>query len=149
MYATEADLIERFGANAVENLKLMHENPDKAVQVALSDAAEEINGYIGRRYALPIQNVPSNLKRIACDIARYRLYFQQPTEHVENLYNQAISFLKRVQDNKADLQIMDAQSNEVLDDDLKGRPSVAPIGTTYRGGVFGDDTLDKMPTPWS
>lgn len=149
MYATEADLIERFGVNAMENLKLMHENPDKAVQVALSDAAEEINGYIGRRYALPVQNVPSNLKRIACDIARYRLYFEQPTEHVENLYNQAISFLKRVQDNKADLQIMDAQSNEVVNDDLKGQPSVAPVGTTYRDGIFGDNTLDKMPTPWS
>ncbi|MEG2267621.1 MAG: DUF1320 domain-containing protein, partial [Acinetobacter sp.] len=26
------------------------------------------------------------------------------------------------------------------------KPSTVPIGTSYTGGVFGDATLDKMPT---
>lgn len=72
--------------------------PVDAVQIALQDSSEEIDGYIGGRYSLPLANVPSNLNRIACDIARYRLYFEQPTEHVTKLYDDAIAFLKRVQD---------------------------------------------------
>ncbi|WP_010117699.1 gp436 family protein [Acinetobacter sp. P8-3-8] len=150
MYATEADLKRRFGAQQIENLKLMV--PDDGsetvdvVQTALQDATEEINGYIGGRYPLPLPNVPSNLNRIACDIARYRLYFEQPSEHVTKLYDDAIAFLKRVQDKKADLQIQDAETQEIVEDQPKNKPSTVPIGTTYTGGVFGDSTLDMMPS---
>ncbi|MCK4099992.1 phage protein Gp36 family protein, partial [Acinetobacter radioresistens] len=88
---------------------------------------------------------PSNLNRMACDIARYRLYYQQPTEEVRNRYKDAIKFLERVQDEKAHLQIQTA-TNEIVDDQPKGRPTTMPIGTSYVGGVFGDETLDKMPS---
>lgn len=116
------------------------------MNVALQDATEEINGYIGGRYSLPLPNVPSNLNRIACDIARYRLYFEQPTEHVTKLYDDAIAFLKRVQDKKADLQIIDQESKEIINEQPQNKPSTVPIGTTYTGGVFGDSTLNKMPS---
>jgi len=149
MYATEADLKKRFGAQRIDELKFGHEggeDPVDVVQVALQDAEEEINGYIGSRYPLPLANVPSNLKRIACDIARYRLYTEAPLEHITKLYDDAIAFLKRVQDKKADLQILDEQSKEIIDDTPKNKPSTAPIGTTYTGGVFGDDVLGRMPS---
>ena len=119
MYATEADLKTRFGAQVIDDLKLGREggaDPVDVVQVALQDAEEEINGYIGSRYSLPLASVPSNLKRIACDIARYRLYTEDPLEHITKLYDDAIAFLKRVQDKKADLQIIDEQSKEIIDD---------------------------------
>ena len=144
MYATEADLVARFGEE-IGNLKLMVSNPT-FVDDAIQDATEEINGHIGDRYPLPLPNVPSNLKRMACDIARYRLYFQQPTEEVRKRYEDAIAFLKRVADNKAHLQIQLPETNEIVDDQPKGRPSTAPIGTSYTGGVFGDATLDMMPS---
>ena len=149
MYATEADLKTRFGAQVIDDLKLGREggaDPVDVVQVALQDAEEEINGYIGSRYSLPLASVPSNLKRIACDIARYRLYTEDPLEHITKLYDDAIAFLKRVQDKKADLQTIDEQSKEIIDDTPKNKPSTAPIGTTYTGGVFGDDVLGKMPS---
>ena len=155
MYATEDDLKKRFGARQIDELKSMHEievtegeepEPVDVVEVALQDADEEINGYIGSRYALPLANVPSNLKRIACDIARYRLYSEQPFEHITKLYDDAIAFLKRVQDKKADLQILDEQSKEIIDDKPKNKPSTMPIGTTYTGGVFGDGILNMMPS---
>ena len=95
---------------------------------------------------MPLANIPSNLKRIACDIARYRLYSEQPFEHITKLYDDAIAFLKRVQDKKADLQILDEQSKEIIDDKPKNKPSTMPIGTTYTGGVFGDDVLGRMPS---
>ncbi|EET82545.1 hypothetical protein ACIRA0001_2263, partial [Acinetobacter radioresistens SK82] len=46
---------------------------------------------------------------------------------------------------KAHLQIQ-AATNEIVDDQPKGRPTTMPIGTSYVGGVFGDETLDKMPS---
>ncbi|ENV84608.1 gp436 family protein [Acinetobacter radioresistens] len=144
MYATEADMVKRF-ADDIEELKLMHADAAASINEALQDAAEEINGYIGGRYPLPLPNVPSNLNRMACDIARYRLYYQQPTEEVRNRYKDAIKFLERVQDEKAHLQIQ-AATNEIVDDQPKGRPTTMPIGTSYVGGVFGDETLDKMPS---
>jgi len=144
MYATEAELVARFGEE-IGNLKLMVSNP-AFVDDAIQDATEEINGHIGDRYPLPLPNVPSNLKRMACDIARYRLYFQQPTEEVRKRYEDAIAFLKRVADNKAHLQIQLPETNEIVDDQPKGRPSTAPIGTSYTGGVFGDAILDMMPS---
>ena len=149
MYATEADLKTRFGAQVIEELKLGREggaDPIDVVQVALQDAEEEINGYIGGRYPLPLPNVPSNLERMACDIARYRLYFQQPTEEVRKRYEDAVSFLKLVATNKAHLQIQNVETNKIVDDQPKNKPSTAPIGTTYTGGVFGDDVLGKMPS---
>ena len=144
MYATEADLVARFGEE-IGSLKLMVSGPT-FVDDAIQDATEEINGHIGGRYPLPLPNVPSNLKRMACDIARYRLYFERPTEEVRKRYEDAIAFLKRVADNKAHLQIQLPETNEIVDDQPKNKPSTMPIGTSYTGGVFGDDTLNKMPT---
>lgn len=144
MYATEANLVARFG-NEIEQLKQMLPS-QSAIDDAIQDATEEINGHIGGRYPLPLPNVPSNLKRMACDIARYRLYFQQPTEEVRQRYEDAIAFLKRVADNKAHLQIQLLETNQIVDDQPKNKPSTAPIGTSYTGGVFGDDTLNKMPS---
>ena len=144
MYATEVDLVARFG-DEIENLKTMLPS-QSSVQDAIQDATEEINGYIGGRYALPLPNVPSNLERMACDIARYRLYFQQPTEEVRKRYEDAIAFLKRVADNKAHLQIQLPETNQIVDDQPKNKPSTMPIGTTYTGGVFGDSILDQMPS---
>lgn len=144
MYATESDLVDRFGAE-VEQLKGMLPS-SSAVDDAIQDATEEINGHIGGRYPLPLPNIPSNLKRMACDIARYRLYFQQPTEEVRKRYEDAIAFLKRVADHKAHLQIQSEESGEIIEDEPSRKPSTLPIGSTYRGGVFGDDVLSMMPS---
>ena len=145
MYATKADLVKRFG-DEIEQLESMHANPSASVQEALQDATEEINSYIGGRYPLPLPNVPSRLEQIACDIARYYLYHQQVTEMVEKRYDNAIEFLKLVASSKAHLQIQDAITNEIVEERPDTRPVTAPIGTTYTGGVFGDDVLGKMPT---
>lgn len=144
MYATRDDLEARFGESEVANLEAMQSVSD-AVTSALQDAVEEIDSYVGVRYQLPLPSVPSTLKRVACNIARYRLYFQQPTEEVENRYKAEIDFLKRIADGKAVLNILGAD-NQVSDEKPTQAPATMPIGTTYRGGVFGDDTLNKMPS---
>ena len=144
MYATREALISRFGSEIAE-LELMHDNPQDATENAIQDATEEIDGYLAVRYPLPLPNIPNNLKRIACDIARYRLYTREPSEAVTKRYDDAITFLKGVRDKKNDLAILDT-SNNVTEEKPKNRPSTMPIGTTYKGGVFGDSTLDMMPS---
>jgi len=144
MYATRADMEVRFGVNEISNLKAM-QTVENAIEQALQDAAEEIDSYVAVKYQLPLPEIPSTLKRIACNIARYRLYFQRPTEEVENRYKAEIDFLKRIADGKATLNILNTQ-NQVTTEKPVQTPSTLPIGTSYIGGVFGDDTLNKMPS---
>ncbi|SPL70311.1 DUF1320 domain-containing protein [Acinetobacter stercoris] len=144
MYATEQDLYLRFGQE-IENLKSMLPE-ESSIEEILQDAIDEINGHIGGRYSLPLPNVPTNLKRMACDIARYRLYFQKPSEEVRQRYEDAIYFLKRVADNKAHLQIISETDQTIIDDQPKNAPATMPIGTTYKGGMFNDAVLDMMPS---
>lgn len=134
----------RFGVNEISNLKAM-QTVENAIEQALQDAAEEIDSYVAVKYQLPLPEVPSTLKRIACNIARYRLYFQRPTEEVENRYKAEIDFLKRIADGRATLNILNTQ-NQVTNEKPVQTPSTMPIGTSYVGGVFGDDTLNKMPS---
>lgn len=144
MYATRNDLEARFGEGELQQLEMM-QTVGNSIEEALQDASEEIDSYIAVKYVLPLPSIPSTLKRIACNIARYRLYFQQPTEEVENRYKAEIDFLKRVADGKATLNILNPQ-NEVTEEQPKNKPSTMPIGTTYTGGVFGDDVLNMMPS---
>jgi len=144
MYASRNDLEARFGEGELQQLEMM-QTVGNSIEEALQDASEEIDSYISVRYVLPLPSTPSTLKRIACNIARYRLYFQQPTEEIENRYKAEIDFLKRVADGKATLNILNPQ-NEVSEEQPKNKPSTMPIGTTYTGGVFGDSILDKMPS---
>ncbi|MEN8381611.1 gp436 family protein [Acinetobacter radioresistens] len=144
MYATQADMEARFGVNEISNLKAM-QTVENAIEQALQDAVEEIDSYVAVKYQLPLPEVPSTLKRIACNIARYRLYFQRPTEEVENRYKAEIDFLKRIADGRATLNILNTQ-NQVTTEKPLQTPSTMPIGTSYVGGVFGDDTLNKMPS---
>ncbi|NWK73785.1 DUF1320 domain-containing protein [Acinetobacter sp. SwsAc6] len=144
MYATRNDLEARFGEEEIQGLESM-QTVVNSIEEALQDASEEIDSYIAVQYVLPLPNTPSTLKRIACNIARYRLYFQQPTEEIENRYKAEIDFLKRVADGKATLNILNPQ-NEVTEEKPARSPTTLPIGSTYRGGVFGDDVLNMMPS---
>lgn len=144
MYATRSDLETRFGEGEMQQLEIM-QTVSNSIEEALQDASEEIDSYIAVRYKLPLPQTPSTLKRIACNIVRYRLYFQRPTEEIENRYKAEIDFLKRVADGKAVLNILNTQ-NEVTEEKPVNSPTTMPIGSTYRGGVFGDDVLGMMPS---
>lgn len=144
MYATRNDLEARFGGGEMQQLEIM-QTAGNSIEEALRDASEEIDSYIAVRYSLPLPETPSTLKRVACNIVRYRLYFQRPTEEVDNRYKAEIDFLKRIADGKAVLNILNTQ-NEVTEEKPMNSPTTMPIGSTYRGGVFGDTILDMMPS---
>ena len=148
MYATRDDLIDRFGATDIQNLErtaTADKLPDPDVSArAVSDAVEEADSYIGVRYKLPIAETPDALKRAVCDIARYRLYKDKPTEEVRKRYEDAVSWLKRVADGKVVLKLPVDDTGLSPDADQSG--SRVAVGVSHYGGVFGKATTDKMPT---
>ena len=74
-YATVKDMVARF--SELEVIQLTDRNQDGLIDedvaaVALADATAEIDAYLGR-FKRPFTDVPPILKRLCCDIARYRL----------------------------------------------------------------------------
>lgn len=98
-YATQADLEARFGTDELTQLtdRVGAGIPDAAIVArALADADAEIDGYLASRYALPLATVPPVLARIACDIARYRLWEDRASEEVRLRYEDARRLLESI-----------------------------------------------------
>ena len=73
-YASVQDCIDRLGQEFVDQLS---DDPSagtlawRELETALSDASEEIDGYIGARHSLPLDPAPGALKRTCASIAIY------------------------------------------------------------------------------
>jgi phage gp36-like protein len=66
---------------------------------ALADASAEIDGYLDGRFALPLNDVPTVLNRLACDVAMYRLQSLRPLHDMADArkrYEDAVQLLVRV-----------------------------------------------------
>lgn len=70
-------------------------------------ANDLIDGYLRERYSLPISSVPRNLVGVACDIARYRYYQDQPTDLVVMRYQAALDWLRDVSKGIVNIEIID------------------------------------------
>ncbi len=102
-YAIQADLELRYLAR---DLKLITSEDGAAIDAArcaqaLTDAGDEIDGYLGQRYGLPLVLVTPMLTRIACDIAIYRIQTLRPQDDVKDArqrYEDVIKTLKMLGD---------------------------------------------------
>ena len=98
-YATESDLVERFGFEelAQRTNRVDGSSIDTVVLGrALADADAEINGYLATRYSLPLSSTPAVLVRLAADMARYQLCADKVPESVRQRYVDAVLVLKRL-----------------------------------------------------
>lgn len=98
-YATEVDMLARFGADELTALADRDGNGSAdsgMMERALDDASAEIDVYLAGRYALPLAHVPTVLVRIACDIARYRLWADRASDEVRRRYEDARRLLERI-----------------------------------------------------
>ena len=107
-YATLQDLIDRFGEDELIRTSDLAEPPVGAIDAAvvagaLADADDLIDSYVAKAHTLPLQQIPRRLVKVACDIARYNLHKDMPTETVENNYKDAVAFLRDVARSVVDL----------------------------------------------
>ena len=134
-YATLQDLVDRFGYEQLAQLSDRDAGAvidETVVGRALADADAEIDGYLTALYALPLASVPALLVRMACDIARYRLFGDRVTEQVRQLYTDAVRDLKAI-----------ASGTIKIDGAAPLAPSAASatIKVSAPSPMFGSDTL--------
>jgi phage gp36-like protein len=136
-YATLQDLIDRFGQDEIRLVSDRAEPPageidQDVVARALADASQLIDGYLGSRYTLPIEEVPALLGQLACDIARYLLHDDMPTDAVTQRYKDAIAHLGRIAAGTVVLQVQGIASPETNSEVLYDAP----------GRIFDRQTLE-------
>jgi len=90
-YASQADLVDRFGAPMLVDLTDRAEVATGAIDAAviaraLADADAAIDGYLKGRYALPLPTTPPLLRDIAIAIAGYKLHRDAVSEKIRQDY---------------------------------------------------------------
>lgn len=86
-------------------VQLTNEDPTQTtinttvIDQALADASAEIDGYLDGRFALPLNDPPVVLNRLACDVAMYRLQALRPIHDMTDArqrYDDAVQLLVRL-----------------------------------------------------
>ena len=159
VYATVADLIDRFGESEMIGLT----DPDNTsvqsdrAQRKLDDAHALANSYVGMAYRLPLAGcakpapqpgnpqavecvAPPLLTRLVCDIARYYLYDDKCTDEVLKRYEQAKQELLHISQGKATLA---CPWGGVAGDPLSADPQAGgcEVGYSFPARQMTDETL--------
>lgn len=103
-YAGVAEMVARFGETEILRLSVPEDRTAETidatkVEVALADASATIDGYLRGRYAVPIVDVPNDVVRAACVLARYDLAKGERTEPTEQMRldrKEAITWLEGI-----------------------------------------------------
>jgi phage gp36-like protein len=100
-YATQQDMIDRFGSSRLQQLTDIEEPLVGSIRTSvlaakLADADAEIDGYLVGRYELPMAAWPAILKVHACSICWYRLLGSAADEPARRDYEDALAYLGKV-----------------------------------------------------
>lgn len=138
-YASQQDLIDRFGEQELIRLTDRADPPSDAIDAdivtrALEDADADINAYLVRQHTLPLDPVPRLVLNLACDIARYKLHAEHAPEQVEERHKSALKMLTDLATGKASLG--DDDPGAALPNQNSGPQVNAPPRT------FSRDTLE-------
>jgi phage gp36-like protein len=100
-YCTTADLVAEFGEPALVQLTDIDEPAAGAVVTARADAAiarasDEADGYLGTRYAVPLDAAPLQLQGVVRDLAYFYLHRLGAPEQVVAAADRARAWLRDV-----------------------------------------------------
>ncbi|MEM7668984.1 MAG: DUF1320 domain-containing protein [Pseudomonadota bacterium] len=100
-YTSLADLTDRFGESLLIQLTDRGEVATDQIDVSVIDRAivdtdALIDGYVAKRYALPMAQTPALIATLALDIAIYKLHVYQPNEKIEADYKAAMRSLEAI-----------------------------------------------------
>jgi len=151
-YLTVQEYIRRYGVQ--ETAQITNEvraSPGQAPEVdeakveeAIADATDIVNGYVGRRYALPLSTVPRIVKSWVGDLARERLFRTRPIAAATDAADRVRDQLKDLSLQRLDLPVpegatapIDTSAGTVLTSG-DGEPSTFGRGALGRYmGTFG------------
>ena len=112
LYADQQDILDRFSARQLIQLTDDTNKPQTtidsaAVTAALTDASVLADGYLAKKYALPLSSVPDVLKRKVVDIAWFYLHGVRVDKDsmVRLNYNDAEKWLLNVSMGKIQLEV--------------------------------------------
>lgn len=133
-YATLNDMIDRF--TVAEMIDLTDTTSSgvldlSPIERALADADAEIDTALRGRYALPVTPVPSLLVQIACNLARYALHADRPTETVKDRAEEARVLLSQIAAGKRSLDaapVAPAETMQGLVEIVSGRRKTPFVG---------------------
>lgn len=109
-YATETDIVTLYGPNLLtviadrDNDNIVDSD---AVARSLEEASEEIDSYVGVKYAVPLSTSLASIRRCAVDIAVYRLAQTADvlTDELRQRYEDCIKLLLQISKGTATLNI--------------------------------------------
>jgi phage gp36-like protein len=137
-YATQQQLIDRYGQSMLVALTDRGEPPSEAIDAdvvarALAGADALIDGYLAGLYALPMASTPPMLEPIAQAIAIYDLHITEPEKKIQNDYDNALKRLSEI--SKGIIQLKDAAGIE------PAAPQGGGVQITDRERAFTPDTM--------
>ncbi|MBF0752235.1 MULTISPECIES: gp436 family protein [unclassified Pasteurella] len=121
MYISAQDLTEVMSENALVSLSNDTSRAQEADQAVLTKACEyateTVDGYLRSRYVLPLNQVPTIVRNICLQLARYWLYSRRPDgrgfpDNVKDTHAQALKDLERIQHGKLHLGLTELGAGE-------------------------------------
>jgi phage gp36-like protein len=136
MYATVADMVARFGSDEMIRLSTPSGQDLVAVQsapvlTALEEASSQIDSYLRRRYAVPLDIVPAEILRATCFLARYDLSMgeqKEPSEQMRLARKEIIEWLVKITEGKVVLDLQQVPAGDESFSMAQGRDPVFQSG---------------------
>lgn len=116
-YCTQQDMTDRFGAEELIELtdrSQLGQIDATVLGRAIDDATDTIDTYLTKRYTLPLASIPTVLKRLCCDIARYYLHGIDAPDGVDDRHSAALSMLKSIATGTIDLDVGEASGGDTV-----------------------------------
>jgi phage gp36-like protein len=137
LYCSKQGLIDRFGEDELiqltdrDSLDIIN---DEVLNRAIEDASSKMDAYLSR-FSFTANTLAKSLEPLACNIARYNLYDDEPTEIIATRYKDAIAFLKAV--NKGEISLgTNTEDNEVTTNDLAEMQSAGTVFSRNNSSSF-------------
>lgn len=125
MYIQAQDLTDVMDEITLRQLSTDNSRATEVNQAVISKACEyateTVDGYLRARYLLPLNQVPTLVRNICLQLARYWLYSRRPDgkgfpPNVKDAHTQALKDLERIADGKLHLGLLEV--GEAADDSL-------------------------------
>lgn len=130
MYIQVQDLTDVMDEVTLRQLSTDNSRATEANQAVIAKACEyateTVDGYLRSRYQLPLNDVPTLVRNICLQLARYWLYSRRPEgkgfpDNVKDTHSQALKDLERIADGKLHLGLTEisAEGDDSLPSALK------------------------------